>query len=189
MKEQPMDPLMYDVPDELMTERLRLRVPRAGDGALVFPAVKASIVELQKWMPWATPEYAETDAELWCRRSFVDFHARKSAQMLMLLGDRHLGNLGAFDLKLDVRSCEIGYWLRTDETGRGYMTEAVSALSIFLMKHLKVHRIQIKCDVRNDASAAVAKRCGYQFEGTLRHDALDSSAAHRDTHVFSRLFD
>lgn len=184
-----MDPLLYDVPDELATERLRMRVPRAGDGAIVFPSVRASMTELNRWMPWAKPEYSESDAETWCRLAQANFHARKGVQALIFRGDQHVGNVGAFDLRFDVCSCEIGYWLRTDATGNGYMTEAVAALAGHVAKHLKMHRIQIKCDPRNGPSAAVARRCGFALDGTLRQDAHDREGKPRDTHVFSRLYD
>jgi RimJ/RimL family protein N-acetyltransferase len=147
------------------------------------------MAELQKWLPWAKSDYSVEDGEIWCRRSFVEFHARKGISTIMFRDDRHIGNVGAFDLKLDVGSCEIGYWLRTDQTGHGYMTEAVTALSLYLIRHLKMHRLQIKCDPRNTASAGVATRCGYRLDGTLRHDSRDAAGAYRDTHVFSRLYD
>lgn len=184
-----MDPLMYDVPEEMHTDRMRLRVPRAGDGALVYPAVRSSIAELHPWMPWARLDYSQADAELWCRKSFVEFHARSQLQYLMLVGDQHIGSLGAFAFNWDARSCEIGYWLRSDRVGQGYMTEAVTALSDLVASVLKIHRVRIQCDPRNRRSAGVATRCGFVLEGTMRHDARDPSGAHRDTHVFSRLFD
>ncbi len=184
-----MDPLMYDVPDEIRTERLHLRVPRAGDGARICPGVRASMAELKQWMPWAKTDYAEADAELWCRKSFFEFHARKSIQLLMLCDDEHVGTLGAFDFDFAARSCEIGYWLRTDCVGNGYMSEAVLALGELASKTLKFHRIRIRCDPRNTRSAAVARRCYYALDGTMRHDALDCEGKPRDTHVFSRLYD
>lgn len=184
-----MDPLMYDLPEELATQRLRLRVPRAGDGAAIHPAVRASIAELSQWMPWAKPEYSEADAELWCRKSFVEFHSRKSVQLLIEIDGEHIGTIGAFDMDYGIRSCEIGYWLRSDRIGHGYMTEAVLALGELVANSLKIHRIRIRCDPRNHRSASVARRCGYVLEGTMHHDSLGTDGKHRDTHVFSRLFD
>jgi RimJ/RimL family protein N-acetyltransferase len=184
-----MDPLLYDVPEELFSPRLRLRIPRAGDGVLVHPSVQASIQELHQWMPWAKLDYSAADAELWCRKSFVEFHARRELQFLMLEGDHHIGSLGAFAFDWDARSCEIGYWLRTDRVGNALMTEAVLAVCDLVVRELKVHRIRIRCDPRNVRSANVARRCGFELDGTMRHDSKDLSGHYRDTHVFSRLFD
>lgn len=183
-----MEPILLDVPDELRTARLWLRVPRVGDGALVLPAVRASINELHEWMPWAKHDYSEADAELWCRRSAIEFAERKAIQMLMFRNEQHIGTLGAFDINLKVLSCEIGYWIRTECSGHGYVTEAVEGLGAFAARHLNIHRIQIKCDTRNERSAAVARRCGYVLDGTMRRDALDPRGLPRDTHVFSRLY-
>jgi RimJ/RimL family protein N-acetyltransferase len=183
-----MDPMLYDVPESLATARLRLLVPRAGDGARVYPSVRASINELNPWMPWAKPDYSETDAELWCRKSFVEFHARRELQYLMLEGESHIGSIGAFGFDWEVRSCEIGYWLRSDRVGRGLMSEAVLAVSELAERELKIHRIRIRCDPRNIRSASVARRCGFELDGTMRHDAKDAAGAYRDTLVFSRLY-
>ena len=186
-----MDPLMLEMPESIETERLILRLPRAGDGAMVHTSVRASIEQLKPWLPWATDSYSIDDGELWCRRMFISFHSRKDATYLILdrTSGSHLGNVSANNLDHQVRRCEIGYWMRTDQAGRGYMTEAVNALTAMLVKSLQMHRIQIRCDPRNLASAAVARKCGYEFEGTVRGDGIDSAGAFRDSLVFSRLFD
>ncbi len=59
-----MEPLLLDFPTELTTDRLTLRQPRAGDGAVIFPTVAASLAELKRWMPWAGDGYTATDAEV-----------------------------------------------------------------------------------------------------------------------------
>ena len=49
-----MDPLLLDLPEEIVTQRLVLRPPRAGDGATMNEAIAETIEALQRWMPWAT---------------------------------------------------------------------------------------------------------------------------------------
>jgi len=48
------------------------------------------------------------------------------------------------------------------------MTEAVQILEKEAFTHLNLNRIQICCDEQNQASAGVAKKCGYKYEGSLR---------------------
>jgi ribosomal-protein-serine acetyltransferase len=83
---------------------------------------------------------------------------------------------------------EIGYWLRPAHRGRGYVTEAVKALSRFAREHLQVHRLEIRTDARNKASAAVARRAGFKLEGRLRNESRDNENKLRDTLVFARTF-
>ena len=37
------DPLLLDIPNQLETERLLLRVPRPGDGAMIYEAIMESL--------------------------------------------------------------------------------------------------------------------------------------------------
>jgi len=180
-------PLLIDVPGELRGERVVLRVPRAGDGAIVFPSVRESLAELKQWLIWATDEYSEQGAEEWCREGAANFLSRQKLQFLILsLADgRHLGAIGAFDFRWDVPSCEIGYWLHSGHTGKGYMTEAVGILAKMLRGTLGMARVQIKSDVRNRRSRRVAELAGFELEGVLRRDCVAVGGGLRDTCVFS----
>jgi len=164
------DPLLLDVPEQLQSERLVLRCPRPGDGEFILPSVRESIQELKAWMPWATDDYGLEQSEQWCRKAAGNFILREQLQFLILARSegRHLGNIGAFKFNWEAASCEIGYWLRTSETGKGYMSEAVHALTDLCVKQLKMQRIEIRCDDKNVRSAGVAERCDYKLDGILR---------------------
>ncbi|HEU6455225.1 MAG TPA: GNAT family protein, partial [Roseateles sp.] len=51
---------------------------------------------------------------------------------------------------------------------------------------LRAQRVEIRCDVRNTRSRAVAERCGFELDGILRRDALAVDGSVRDTAVYSR---
>ncbi len=82
---------------------------------------------------------------------------------------------------------EIGYWIRTSETGKGYITEAVNALTVYGFGELKADRIFIRCDDRNPASARVAEKAGYQLEGIMRNDSLANDGSLRSTRLYARI--
>lgn len=185
------NPILLDLPDRIETERLILRVPRAGDGAIVLPSVRASIETLKRWMPWATDAYGRSDAEEWCRRSAAKFILREELQFLILRrsDEQHLGTLGGFNFDWKIASGEIGYWLRDDGGGHGYMTEAVNAVRDLLITQVGLQRIEIRCDDRNVRSYRVAERLGFVHEATLRREALGTDGAHRDTRVYAFICD
>lgn len=58
---------------------------------------------------------------------------------------------------------EIGYWLRSDATGQGYATEAVQSLLMAVERLPGVRSVEIHCDARNRASAAVPHRLGFEL--------------------------
>jgi ribosomal-protein-alanine N-acetyltransferase len=62
---------------------------------------------------------------------------------------------------------DLGYVLRRDRWGRGYMTESVKLLLAFGFK-LGMHRIEATCRPENQASAKVLEKAGLSFEGRMR---------------------
>ena len=183
-----MEPILIDVPTELKTKRLRLRIPSAGEGAIVSAAVRSSLPELQPYMPWATDTYNESDGEMWCRRVLARFILREQITYSIYEVDQFIGGLGPHKIDWKIRSCEIGYWLRTDRAGHGFMTEALIAVTDMLGS-IGLRRIEVRCDERNHRSAAVARRAGFHHDGTLPATTLDPNRLPRNEMVFSRIHD
>jgi RimJ/RimL family protein N-acetyltransferase len=183
-----MKPLLLDVPQEIVTERLFLRAPRFGDGAMVLETVRASLPELKRWMPWASDGYALEDAEEWCRRNAGKFLSREEFQFLIFSkqGD-HLGSVGVFRFEWSVPRCEIGYWLGTAHCGQGFMTEAVKGVTKLAIDLLHCERVEIRTDGRNERSRRVAERAGFLLDGLLRNEGRDIEGCLRDMAVFSRI--
>jgi ribosomal-protein-alanine N-acetyltransferase len=63
------------------------------------------------------------------------------------------------------RGAHIGYWIDQRFASKGYVTRAVRALTKFAFTDLKLHRIEINLRPENIASARVAQKSGYVFEG------------------------
>jgi ribosomal-protein-serine acetyltransferase len=184
-----MDPLLIDVPTDLATPRLHLRIVRPGDGKLICPSVRASLAELKPWMIWATDDYDEDRAEVWCRTGAADYLTRCRFHYLILERDRevHIGTAGAHKVDWKVPKCEVGYWLHTAHTGKGYMTEALGAIVKMLEETLKMRRIELRTDGRNENSRAVAHRAGFTLDAIFRNDMRDAAGAIGDTCVYSRI--
>jgi RimJ/RimL family protein N-acetyltransferase len=183
------NPLLLDIPHELSGERLMLRTPRAGDGAIVYPTARESLAELKVWMPWATDDYSEQSGEEWCRKAAANFLSRDQLQFLIFEREngRHIGNIGAFKFNWEVPSCEVGYWLHSGHTRRGYMTEAVGVLVSMLRRHVQVRRVEIRADEGNQKSRRVAELAGFQLEGILRNDCVAVGGRVRNTCIYSRI--
>lgn len=166
-------PILRDFPAQLETARLLLRAPQAGDGLEAYTAVQDSLEELRPWMPWACETLTPETQEAVMRRAHADFVARTDLMFLIFRkgADTMVGATGLHRIDWRVPRFEIGYWLRTSCTGQGYMTETVHALVAFTFDTLGAHRVEIRCDENNTRSAAVARRCGFELEGILRHNA------------------
>ena len=80
---------------------------------------------------------------------------------------------------------EFGYYIDKTAVGNGYVTEFVNLLSAELFKR-NIHRLVITCDVENKASAAVAKRCNFAFEGIMKEARLGYNE-YRDQMLFAKI--
>lgn len=181
-------PILLDVPEQLTTERLLLRIPRPGDSKFIWPAVAESQPELRPWMPWAYPAAQEQGVEEFCRRAASNFILREQFHYSLYLPntDTCIGTCGIARVMWKVPSMDIGYWLRTPYCGKGYMNEAVRAVERICFDILQAQRVTIHCDERNTGSRRVAERASYQFEGILRCDDRAPGGELRNTCVFAK---
>jgi RimJ/RimL family protein N-acetyltransferase len=77
------------------------------------------------------------------------------------------GDVGLCWRNDDHRQAEIGYAFHPDHRGRGYATEAATAMVELAFTDLGAHRVAGHLDSRNRASAAVLERLGMRREAHL----------------------
>lgn len=188
-----MDPLLIDVPAQLPTERLILRCPRPGDGPLLHQAEHETLEDLRLWMVWAHTPRSPDEAEAYCRRMQAQFILREDLVWFAFERDaaggegRFVAACGLHRIDWSVRRFEIGYWRRSGCGGRGYVTEATSALARLAFDALDARRVELRMDDSNVASWRVAERCGFTLEALLRGDSLTPAGAVRSTRIYARV--
>lgn len=70
------------------------------------------------------------------------------------------------------RQAEIGFCLHPDFQGRGIATRVVRAVLGYAFGALGMHRMEARCDVRNERSWRLLERVGMRREGRLRQCAF-----------------
>lgn len=156
------------LPDELDAGLLVLRRWRAEHVDALVAAVDASIDELRPWMPWAGGPVGPGEREF-VRRSGLRFD--EGTEFGFGLFDRRdgalLGGCG-MHRRYGRHEVEVGYWVHSAHTGRGYATLAAGALTDAAFAYLpEVALAVIHCDVANPASARVAEKLGYLYAGDV----------------------
>jgi RimJ/RimL family protein N-acetyltransferase len=181
------DPLLVELPAELLTARLRLVPPKPGDGLMVNRAIAESFVELHQWMDWAATMPSIIESERFVRDAAARYLRRDDLPMFMRKRDtgEFVGSTGMHRIDWNVPRFEIGYWCRTSLVGQGYVGEAVAELTRFAFEELKAVRVEIRTDVNNDRSWRVAQRLGYTLEAIMRRDTRTASGALRDTRLYA----
>jgi aminoglycoside 6'-N-acetyltransferase len=67
---------------------------------------------------------------------------------------------------------EVSWVFDPDAGGRGLATEAARAVLGLAFGHYAMHRVRVRMDARNTASARLCERLGFRREGLLRQDWL-----------------
>jgi ribosomal-protein-alanine N-acetyltransferase len=70
------------------------------------------------------------------------------------------------DIRMETHA-NLGYVLARPFWNRGYMTEAVVAVSSWALEQEEIARVWAVCDVENIASARVLEKAGFEREGML----------------------
>ena len=101
----------------------------------------------------------------WADRRAFDFTVR-------LIDDpnRHIGNVSIWHTSVQNAIGEVGYWIRSDETGLGYGTEATTRAVQIGFEELRLHKVQLRIAIGNTRSEHIAEELGFVREGVLRDE-------------------
>jgi RimJ/RimL family protein N-acetyltransferase len=182
-----MNPVFIELPEQIESERLVIRWPRAGAGVAVNEAIRETFADLKRWMPWAQALPSVEDSEALVRHWQAKVLTREDLPLHLFRKDTgaFVGSSGIHPKDWAVPKFEIGYWCRASCQGQGFITEAVRAITAFGLATLEARRIEIRCDQRNVRSCRVAERAGYRLEATFAHDAIADDGALRTTLVYA----
>ena len=152
---------------QLATARLLLRPLTTADSAAVF--AMGSDPEVMRYgseLPWSDPAMAEA-------RIQRSLNAMQAGEYLTLAIVRQedgavIGECGLYCWSLQNRRAELGYRLRSDCWGSGYMQEALTALLDWAVLEAALHRVEADTDPANAASIRLLKKLGFMQEGILR---------------------
>ena len=184
-----MNNLVKPFPDRIDSERLYIRPILPGDGKKVHEAINRSREEFKQWLPFAHKQQTAEETEENIIRAYAAFLLREDIRLHIFRkeDDAFIGATGLHRINWDIPKFEIGYWIDTQYSGKGYMTEAVGALTRFAFQDLSANRVEIRCDPDNINSRRIPERLGYTLEGILQQDSLSADGSTvRDTCIFAK---
>ena len=97
-----------------------------------------------------------------------------------------IASAGLHRINWDIPQFEIGYWVDSRFSGKGYMVEAAKGITDYAFTELKANRVEIRCDSLNKKSRAIPEKLGFKLEGILESAsvAVDGNGL-RDMCVFA----
>jgi ribosomal-protein-serine acetyltransferase len=134
----------------------------------LFRLIEANRPSLRQWLPWLDWSNVVDDTAQHIRVSRQRYEESNGFSAGIWIGGRLAGAIGLHAIDPRHRSSSIGYWLAQGVRGGGVMTKACRAVVATAFEKYDLHRIEIRCATGNNKSCAIAKRLGFQYEGTLR---------------------
>ena len=149
-------------------EELSLHLARPELAGAIFTTVNKDRLYLRQWLPWVDDTKTEADIATFIHHSIKMNASGEQLITFLYWKDQLAGSVGAVKFIKDRKSCEMGYWLRSDLQGNGIMTKACQAFIKYLFSSKDLNRIEIYAASGNAKSQAVCRRLGFRQEGTLR---------------------
>ncbi|CCB75073.1 putative acetyltransferase [Streptantibioticus cattleyicolor NRRL 8057 = DSM 46488] len=172
-------------PVELSAFGLTLRPWEEGDVAAALRGL--SDPDFSRWNTPAEPVRDEAAALRFIRARAQGWRRGDMASYAVVADGEVRGYIGVAMPDARMRSGRIGYWTIREHRGHGLATRALETVSRWCFRDLRLHRLDLVHDVGNDASCAVARRCGYLCEGVLRGGRVDLTGVPRDMHLHARI--
>lgn len=89
------------------------------------------------------------------------------------VNEKVVGSIGIFRQgNIHRQTAELGYYIAEEYWGKGIMTEAVKQICGYIFDKSDIIRIYAEPFAYNAASCRVLEKAGFQYEGTLRNNAV-----------------
>ena len=89
------------------------------------------------------------------------------------LDDKAIGSIAVFrQQNIHRQTAEMGYYIAEEYWGKGIMTDAVKQICEYVFKNSDILRIYAEPFAYNAGSCRVLEKAGFQYEGTLRNNAV-----------------
>lgn len=142
----------------------RTRLVTLDDAAVLARLLVDNRDFLAPWEPERGDDYFTTDGQRADLRSALERHAEGSTVPWVILDDsgRVVGRVTLNGIvRGPLQSCNVGYWVRANDNGRGLATAAVRDIKQVAFGELGLHRIEAGTLLHNVASQRVLERNGF----------------------------
>ena len=157
-------------PYRIATPRVVLRCWDPADTPALRDLLAGNREHLRPWFPGIADEPGPLHETLREVRSWRAAFDLDQAWLYALL-DAEDGTLagGVVANRLPRNMVEVGGWVAEARTRRGYVSEAIAAVTRAAFEVLGMTRTQALCLAENERSVAMLRKLGFTHEATLRH--------------------
>ena len=156
--------------------------------SLLYHAAFESKEQLEVWLPWCHSKYKIEETKEWVNLQQTAWKDKSefSFGIFESKSNNFVGGCGINQINWIHKIGNLGYWIRTDATGKGYATAATKLCAEFGFLDLKLNRIEIVAAKDNISSQKVAEKTGARKECLARKRLVVGDQVH-DAFVYSLL--
>lgn len=153
---------------EIWTEHLILRRYRPEDAGQLYEYLgrDPKMYQYSGWNPYATPEMTQETV----RRFIESYDKAHSYSWVMDVDDVIVGTIGAYDYECG--RIEVGFSVVQGWQGRGFATEALRTVLVYLTENEGISCVTAWCAAENAGSRRVLEKAGMQLVGTKKDDLV-----------------
>jgi [ribosomal protein S5]-alanine N-acetyltransferase len=155
---------MRHLPETLNTSRLHLRCPIAADASAIFRsyAQDLKVCRFMIWQPHAsesvTQEFIASCGDAWMVGNRLPYVITEIGSNVAI---------GMLEARMQGTTVDIGYVLARSHWGKGFMPEAIRALTEAALQNSGIFRVHATCDTENIPSQRALEKSGFNREGRL----------------------
>lgn len=132
--------------------------------------------------------YTTRDGEEYIK-SILSSDENNTFAFAVVVDGKVIGSIGAFrQTNIHAQTAELGYYIAEKYWCRGIMTDAVKQLCDYVFLNSDIIRIYAEPFAYNIGSCRVLEKAGFQYEGTLRKNAVKNGKV-LDMRMYSRIRD
>ncbi|WP_409361437.1 50S ribosomal protein L7/L12-serine acetyltransferase [Bartonella heixiaziensis] len=163
---------------------IRLETSSRKFAPALYEAIDFNREYFSEFMAWPRFVNHENDTANFLDSCFLAHQKDEEKNYVILFNNTPVGLLSFNSIDHGNKTGYIGYWLDKRAQGNGIITRALKTLVKHYSSHRILKRFVIKCSTANPKSNAVAKRCGFVLEGTLRQAEYLNGIFH-DQNIYS----
>jgi ribosomal-protein-alanine N-acetyltransferase len=165
------DKIIFKTFPELESERLLFRKIVIGDAKDLF--LIRSNDDVMKFMD-VPRHYSISDAEKLIHSVKESYKKQTGINWAIIENDSNsfAGYFGFFRLIPEHCRAEIGYALKPEYWGKGYMYETINRMVRFGFNEMKLHSIEANVNPENEKSKKVLEKIGFKKEAYFRENYL-----------------
>lgn len=116
--------------------------------------------------------YTEQDGEEYIS-AMLSADEKETFAFAITADNKVIGSIGVFRQEnIHRQTAELGYYIAEEYWGKGIMTEAVKQICEYVFDKSDIIRIYAEPFAYNTPSCRVLEKAGFQYEGTLRSNAV-----------------